>query len=154
MTHWVEIHVSSVSGMTHILAWSINASPFIYSVHCSSTPLPSVTGSLLISQSLPQPPYLGWDTRTWFKADQFCSKKPGRERKPGSVTSPRTPRPWVSAMWGYRWSCTLWWQETSSRLLRDSYWFSSVLSITPVASPWTLRTLLFKITVTRPAISP
>lgn len=40
---------------------------FIYSVYCMSTHLPSVTGSSLISQSLPQPSNLGRNTRLSLK---------------------------------------------------------------------------------------
>ena len=65
MTHLVEIHVNSVSGMSHItsLEYKHNYLTFIYSVYYMSTQLPSVMGSPLIPQSLPQPLYSGRNTR-------------------------------------------------------------------------------------------
>ena len=65
MTHLVEIHVNSVSGMICVtsLEYKRNYLTFIYSVYCLSTHLPSVTGSPLIPQGLPQPPSMGRDTR-------------------------------------------------------------------------------------------
>lgn len=84
------------------LEWSVtsleykhNHLTFIYSVYCLSTHLPSVTGSPLISRSLPNHPTWAGTLGAWFK-DWSCCKKPGRERKPGGVTS--SLMPWLESL--------------------------------------------------------
>lgn len=74
MTHFIEIHVNSVSGMIHItsLGYKHNHFTFIYSVYCSSTHLLLVIGSSLVSQGFLQTTSFGRNTRDLLSSKAIC----------------------------------------------------------------------------------
>ena len=134
MTHWVEICVSSVWNDPHTSLKYKHLTFYLFSVLLEHPPALSDRKS----PYFPKPPpttLLGQGHENLVQSRLALQQEARKREKTRKRDQSTNVRPWVSAMWGYRWSCTLWWQEICSCLLRDSYWFSSVLSIAPVVSP-------------------
>lgn len=63
------------------LEYKHNRLTFTYSIYCSSTHLPFVTGSALPKAS-PKPATWAGILGTYFTGHESCCRKLGRERKP------------------------------------------------------------------------